>query len=242
MNESNATLSDLRRRVEITAAQGYTPGTTAHRFAELLLSGVKALDTASYGIAAAFVVCNGGVEMTFSGRNTIASGDPAGHAEMNAISLAASLLAVGDSERVGTLRRLEAQGDVTVRDCSPDRRETVLYSTLEPCPMCTVAAINAGIGRVIYAHEDPLAGALAEPRLRRLAPLWHELAATIGLRAVRCQSVDDAEEESYVPSELSKLLDELFSASREHLDATLAGGGFFDPYSLTRLGARELRR
>lgn len=33
-----------------------------------------------------------------------------------------------------------------------------LYVTLEPCPMCAGAIINARIDRVVYAAEDPKAG------------------------------------------------------------------------------------
>ena len=33
-----------------------------------------------------------------------------------------------------------------------------LYVTLEPCPMCAGAVINARIGRVIYGARDPKAG------------------------------------------------------------------------------------
>ena len=33
-----------------------------------------------------------------------------------------------------------------------------LYVTLEPCPMCAGAIINARIDRVIYAADDPKAG------------------------------------------------------------------------------------
>jgi len=229
------TLTELRRRVEVVSAHRYAPGTTSERFRELLVRGIEALDAASYGIAAAFVVCDNGVELTFVGHNTIAGGDPAGHAEMNAIGMAAKLLAAPKAERSNSLRRLQAGGDVVVRECSPGLRETVLYSTLEPCPMCTVATINAGIDRVIYAHEDPVAGALAEPRLRRLAPIWQDLARTIGLHVVACQTVDDRDTESYLPADLWTLLDEIFAASRQQLDAQLAGGGFFDPYGLVAL-------
>jgi tRNA(adenine34) deaminase len=50
--------------------------------------------------------------------------------------------------------------------------DTVLYVTLEPCAMCAGAVVLARVPRVVYAAEDPKAGAagsvldvLAEPRL-----------------------------------------------------------------------------
>ena len=50
--------------------------------------------------------------------------------------------------------------------------DTVLYVTLEPCAMCAGAIVLARIPRVVYAADDPKAGAagsvlnvLAEPRL-----------------------------------------------------------------------------
>lgn len=61
--------------------------------------------------------------------------DATAHAERLAISEAGRLL--------GTWR---------LSDCT-------LYVTLEPCPMCTGAAINARIGRIVYAAKDPRAGA-----------------------------------------------------------------------------------
>lgn len=38
--------------------------------------------------------------------------------------------------------------------------DAVLYVTLEPCPMCAGALINARIRRVVYGAPDPKAGAL----------------------------------------------------------------------------------
>ena len=62
-------------------------------------------------------------------------GDATAHAEM---------LAIRDAcKKLGRWR---------LSDCT-------LYVTLEPCPMCTGALINARIGRVVYAVKDPRAGA-----------------------------------------------------------------------------------
>jgi tRNA(adenine34) deaminase len=62
-------------------------------------------------------------------------GDPTAHAEMIAITQAA--------ETLGSWRLL---------DCT-------LYVTLEPCPMCAGAAVQARLPRVIYGATDPKAGA-----------------------------------------------------------------------------------
>jgi tRNA(adenine34) deaminase len=38
--------------------------------------------------------------------------------------------------------------------------ECVMYVTLEPCAMCAGAAVNARLGRLVYAATDPKAGAV----------------------------------------------------------------------------------
>jgi len=74
--------------------------------------------------------------------------DPTAHAEVLAIREA--------SKRIGGWR-------------IPD---SVLYVTLEPCPMCAGAIVLARVPRVVYGAPDPKAGAagsvvdvLGEPRL-----------------------------------------------------------------------------
>lgn len=37
-------------------------------------------------------------------------------------------------------------------------RDTTLYVTLEPCPMCAGAMVHARVGRLVYAATDPRAG------------------------------------------------------------------------------------
>ena len=74
--------------------------------------------------------------------------DPTAHAEMIAITQAA-----------------EALGSWRLDDCA-------LYVTLEPCPMCAGAIVQARIPVVVYGAADPKAGAvhtlyqiLSDPRL-----------------------------------------------------------------------------
>jgi tRNA(adenine34) deaminase len=61
--------------------------------------------------------------------------DPVSHAELLAMSKAGKVL-----------------GDWRLTDCS-------LAVTLEPCPMCAGAMVNARLGKVIYGATDPKAGA-----------------------------------------------------------------------------------
>ena len=61
--------------------------------------------------------------------------DPTAHAEMIAIADAA--------QRLGRWR---------LQDCT-------LVVTLEPCPMCAGALVNARMERVVYGASDPKAGA-----------------------------------------------------------------------------------
>ena len=92
--------------------------------------------------------------------------DPTAHAEILAIRQAAQVL--GDW-------RLE---------------ETILAVTLEPCPMCAGAIVNARIPHLVYGCPDPKAGAVdtlyhlcTDPRLN------HRLQVTPGLLAEECSTL-----------------------------------------------------
>jgi tRNA(adenine34) deaminase len=86
--------------------------------------------------------------------------DPLAHAEVLAIRAAARVL--GDW-------RLEG---------------LTLAVTLEPCPMCAGAAVNARLARLVYAASDPKAGACGTlMRLTEDARLNHRITPIGGLMA-----------------------------------------------------------
>jgi tRNA(adenine34) deaminase len=65
--------------------------------------------------------------------------------------------------------------------------DATVVVTLEPCPMCAGAMVNARIGRVVFGAADPKWGACgslynlgADPRLN------HEFEITAGVRADEC--------------------------------------------------------
>ena len=64
---------------------------------------------------------------------------------------------------------------------------TTVYATLEPCPMCAGALVNARVDRLVYAVPDPKAGAagtlfdvLRDPRLN------HRVEVASGVLAEEC--------------------------------------------------------
>ena len=89
-----------------------------------------------------------GVELARDHNRREELGDPTAHAEILALRTA--------SRKIGHWR-LEG---------------ATLYATLEPCPMCAGALVNARIARVVYGASDPKAGAVqtlfqigSDPRL-----------------------------------------------------------------------------
>ena len=93
-------------------------------------------------------------------------GDPTAHAEMIAITQAA-----------------EALGSWRLTGCT-------LYVTLEPCPMCAGAVVQARIPTLIYGTADPKAGAshslyriTSDPRLN------HQAAVVGGVLREECRGL-----------------------------------------------------
>ncbi len=93
-------------------------------------------------------------------------GDPTAHAEMVAITAAAGSL-----------------GDWRLEECT-------LYVTLEPCPMCMGACLNARVPRVVYGAREPKAGACGSiVDLRAPAGFNHRIEVTGAVLADACAEV-----------------------------------------------------
>jgi tRNA(Arg) A34 adenosine deaminase TadA len=190
---------------------------TADRFTSLADIAQTARDRGDYAIAAAFVIRVDGREVTFFGKNSVFSHrDPIGHAEIDALRLAGRM-AAGVTQR---------DDSVEVRKAPGEADETTLYATFEPCPMCTVAAINARPDRIVIAVEDPPSGSMHPDRLAALPPIWGELAQTIDI--VFCQSERPQDTQTYLPPELLRRLTSLFVDNRGPLDELLAARGVIE--------------
>ena len=61
--------------------------------------------------------------------------------------------------------------------------DTTLYVTLEPCPMCAGAILNARIDRVVIGARDPRAGAFGSLFDLNALPLNHKTEITGGVLA-----------------------------------------------------------
>lgn len=64
-----------------------------------------------------------------------------------------------------------------------------LYVTLEPCPMCAGAIVNARVPRVVYGARDPRAGAMGSLLNVNAYPLNHHPAVTAGVCGVECAAI-----------------------------------------------------
>lgn len=110
----------------------------------------------------ALVVLNG--EIIGEGWNRpIGSHDPTAHAEIIALRAAAA--------KLGNYRLTGA----------------TLYVTLEPCPMCAGAMVQARVARVVYGAPDPLAGSAGTVfDLLNAAALNHRADVQGGVLAGEC--------------------------------------------------------
>ena len=82
--------------------------------------------------------------------------------------------ATAHAEILAIERACEKLGRWRLSDCE-------LYVTLEPCPMCAGAILNARIGKVCYALKDANAGALGSVLNLNSYPLLHKVSAEYGV-------------------------------------------------------------
>ncbi len=124
------------------------------------------LATAHQDVPVGAVVAVGGAVIARRHNEREHLGDPTAHAELLAMRDAA--VALGTSRLDGA----------------------VLVTTLEPCPMCSGAALLARVARVVFGADDPKAGAMgslynlgSDPRLN------HEITVTAWVRAPECAAL-----------------------------------------------------
>ncbi len=98
---------------------------------------LKAKEAAKIGeVPIGAVVVKNGEIISAAHNLTESTKDPTAHAEVLALRAAANAL-----------------GDFRLSGCE-------LYVTLEPCPMCAGAALNARVSEVVFGAFDPQKGAL----------------------------------------------------------------------------------
>ena len=86
----------------------------------------------------------------------------------------AEIIAINEAcEKLGSWRLL---------DC-------VLYVTLEPCPMCAGAIVNARIPKVVFGAKDPAAGAFGSMLNLNSYPLYHRPEIVSGVCGVECADI-----------------------------------------------------
>lgn len=100
--------------------------------------------------------------------------------------------------------RMKVPGPLSNPGSNPRRiyEGLVLYSSLEPCPMCMIRILNAGIRKVYYLAKDNTGGMAT--RLDGLPPFWRELAQDRIIAPAKCSP------------ELSLIASHLFTA-RGHM-------------------------
>ena len=131
---------------------------------EALKEAAKALEKDEVPVGA--ILVHGGKIIARAHNQNILLKDPTAHAEMVAITEAASAL---QSERL-----LDAE----------------LYVTIEPCAMCAGALVLARVKRIVYGTDDPKAGACGSVmNVARHRKLNHRSAVTSGVLAKECRAI-----------------------------------------------------
>ena len=131
---------------------------------EALAEAVKAFDLGEIPIGA--VVVDGERVIARAGNRRETWSDPTAHAE---------IIALREAARVRGNWRLTG---------------TTLYVTLEPCPMCAGALVQARVGRLVYGAPDLRAGAIdSVVNLVENPHFNHQVEVIPGIRAEECREL-----------------------------------------------------
>lgn len=136
------------------------------QFMQMALEEARAAAAAGEVPVGAVVVDAQGGVLARAHNSSIALNDPTAHAEILALRRAA--------ERLGNYRLNGVD----------------LYVTLEPCPMCAGALVQARVRRLVYGATDPKAGAVRSCATLLEAPSWnHRVEVRAGVLAEACAAV-----------------------------------------------------
>ena len=145
---------------------GEPPGMAVHeaRMRQALRQAQRAAEAGEVPVGA--VVYNGGTLAGQAWNQTRTLKDPTAHAEIIAITQAAS-----------------AAGDWRLTD-------SILYVTKEPCPMCAGAIVLARIPLVVWGMSDPLrGGAVSRFQILQTAELNHRSEVLSGVLEDECAAL-----------------------------------------------------
>ena len=145
---------------------GEPPGMAVHeaRMRQALRQAQRAAEAGEVPVGA--VVYNGGTLAGQAWNQTRTLKDPTAHAEIIAITQAAS-----------------AAGDWRLTD-------SILYVTKEPCPMCAGAIVLARIPLVVWGLSDPLrGGAVSRFQMLQTAELNHRSEVLSGVLEDECAAL-----------------------------------------------------
>lgn len=147
---------------DLPAVQPRDPLRRAELWMERLLRRAAAVGAQGEVPVAAVVLDRAGRALGWGSNRRHHDQDPLGHAEIVALRQAAA-----------------SRGDWRFSDCT-------LLVTLEPCPMCAGALIQARMGTVVFAAADPKRGALGGCLdLARDPSAHHHMEVVAGVRGAQ---------------------------------------------------------